>query len=292
MSRKKKIHFGPAGKPRNFKGTMGEVPAELKRLKLDALEIEQVRRINISKEAAEKIREEAKKNKIILSLHAPYAINFASEKENVIEDSKKRLLDALRLAHWLNARIVVFHPGYYGKRSPQEALKLLIEGLKSVYKNAKKEGLSPLIGPETMGKLSQLGSLDEIIEVVKEIPQSAPVIDFAHLFARTKGKIRERRDYEKILSLIEDELGSKYLDGLHIHFSKMEYGDKGERKHLPFGQKAGPPFLPLAELLIDYGIEATIISESPLLEEDAIVMQRIVNGVKRKSKRETLLKLE
>lgn len=295
MPKRKKtirIHFGPAGKPLGFKGDMPQVPKMLKEMNLDALEVLQVRRLNMTKDIAQAIRDEAKKHGIILSLHAPYAINFASEKPETIEASKERLLKALEIADWLNAKIVVFHPGYYGSHEPRKALEIAIDAIKEVAEKAKKMNLKPKIGPETMGKKSQLGSIDEIIDIVKEVPNSQPVLDFAHIHAREDGSLNTRKDYEKLFEKIESELGSRSLRNLHIHFTKVEYGDKGEKRHHIFGEGYGPKFIPLAEILIERDIEATIISESPILEQDALKMRKIVLKLLKGTKKEELEKEE
>ncbi|MHA1615819.1 MAG: TIM barrel protein [Candidatus Njordarchaeales archaeon] len=272
-----RIRFGPAGKPIGFTGDLTKVPEALREMGLNALEVQQVRQINITKEKASMLKEEAKKNDIVLSLHAPYAINFSSEKENVIEASKERLLRALEVAHWMDAEVVVLHPGYYGKRKPKEALDLVIEALKDVERAARKKRLRPLIGPETMGKKSQVGSLDEIIEIVKEVKKAIPVLDFAHIHAREGGTLNTRRDYEKIFEKIETELGAKALRRLHIHFTKVEFTDKGERCHRAFGEGMGPKFIPLAQILLELeSSKVVIISESPVLEQDAIKMRDIL----------------
>ncbi len=271
-----KISFGPAGKPIGFRGDTSKVPEALREMGLNALEIQQVRQINIKKEQALIIREEAEKNNVILSMHGPYAINFSAEKQEVIEASQARLLKALELADWLGAYVVVFHPGYYGRREPRQALEVAIESLSIVAEEAKKKGIKAKIGPEITGKKSQLGDLDEIIEIVKAIPNSMPVIDFAHLHARCNGCLEERKDYEKIFEKLESELGSNAFNPMHIHFSKIEYSEKGERRHHIFGDGFGPKFIPLAQILIEQDIRAVIISESPILEQDALKMKRII----------------
>jgi len=289
---KLKIRFGPAGKPLGFKGDIVKVPSYLHEIGLKALEVQQVRQINIKKDRALEIKKAAEENNVLLSLHAPYAINFSSEKEEIIEASKQRLLKALEVAHWLDAYIVVFHPGYYGSRKPREALEIAIEAIKDVARIAKRKRLRPLIGPETMGKKSQLGSLDEIIDMVKEIPNSKPVLDLPHIHAREGGILNTRKDYEKIFERLEDELGKKAFNPLHIHFTKIEYSEKGERRHHAFGEGYGPRFIPLAEILVEQEIEATIISESPILEQDAIKMKKIAESILKGKSKKSLEKLE
>ncbi len=290
----KKLKFGPAGKPIGFKGRVEEVPAFLNEKGLDAFEVQQVRQINIKEEQAKLLREAAKKYKIILSVHAPYAINLSSTKSDTLEASKERLLRTLQLAEKMGAYVVVFHPGYYGKLDPSEALKIALKAIEEIEEEAKGLGIKRVrLGAETMGKKSQLGSLDEVIEMAKSSDLVMPVIDFAHLHARTGGKFNVKESYESVLDKLEEELGDE-AKRLHIHFSKIEYSDKGERKHHPFGTGFGPRFIELAETLMERGIETVIISESPKLDVDALKMQEIVTklALKKYKNKKELEKLE
>lgn len=290
----KKIKFGPAGKPLNFKGKVEDVPKFLNEKGLTAFEVQQVRQLNISEEQALKIREEAKKYKIKLSMHGPYAINLSAEKDEVIQASIERLIKALKIADLMGADIVVFHPGYYGKSDPKNALKTALKVLNEIEERAKSLKIKAKLGAETTGKHSQLGSLEEIIEMAREIEIVVPVIDFAHLHARTLGGFSKKKSYIEVLDKLESALGSQEIKNLHIHFSKIEYTQKGEKKHHPFGSGFGPSFLPLVEILLERKINATIISESPLLDIDALKMKEIAERYafgKFKTKKE-LKKLE
>jgi len=290
----KKIKFGPAGKPIGFKGRVEEVPAFLNEKGLDAFEVQQVRQINIKEEQAKILGQEAKKHKITLSIHAPYAINLSSAKSDVVEASKKRLLRVLQLAEKMGAYVVVFHPGYYGNLDPNEALKMALKVIEEIEEEAKSLGIKRAkLGAETMGKKSQLGSLDEVIEMARSSDLVIPVIDFAHLHARTGGQFNAKKSYEDVLDKLEEELGSD-IRRLHFHFSKIEYSDKGERKHHPFGTNFGPRFIDLAEILIKRDIEAVIISESPKLDIDALRMKEITTrlALKKYKNKKELEKLE
>jgi len=205
--------FGTAGNPIGYKGPTEEVPFFLIEKGLDAYEYQAVRGVRIKEEKARILGENAKKCDVLLSLHAPYYINLSSDKKTTYEQSKKRLFDALKAAHWMGARLVVFHPGYYGEKNPEEALKMCIDALKEVLENAEREGITDvLLGPETTGKTSQLGTLEEVINMCEEIPRTVPVIDWAHIHARNQGCIAGREDYEKILSLLEESSESPVLE--------------------------------------------------------------------------------
>ncbi|MGQ4892430.1 MAG: TIM barrel protein [Candidatus Njordarchaeia archaeon] len=290
----KKIRFGPAGKPLNFKGRVEEVPAFLHQIGLNALEVQQVRGINIKEGQAKIIGEEAKKHDVKLSMHGPYAVNLSSTKPEVLSGTKERLLKALKIAEIMGAEVVVFHPGYYGNLDKEEALKKALNLLREIEEEARSLGIKKAhLGAETTGKKSQLGSLDEIIEMTQDTDIVVPVIDFAHLHARDNGAIAKREDYEAIFDKLEEKLGSE-AKRLHIHFSKIEFTDKGEKRHHPFGSGYGPDFVPLIEVILERDIEATIICETPKLDKDALRMKEITEKIafrKFKSRKE-LEKLE
>ena len=274
----RKLRFGPAGKPLKYKGKSEEVPRFLHELGLDAYEYQAVRGVKISEDKAKTLAQFAKEFDVELSLHAPYYINLCSTKESVIVSSVQRLIASMKAAKLMNASIVVFHPGYYGSLSPEEALSVCISSMNKVIEYAKSEGVSNVyLSPETMGKIKQLGSLDEILSLCESVENTIPTIDWAHLHARGKGAIKTKDDYLKVLCEIEKRLGSEVVKSLHMHFTKVSFSDSGEVKHYPLSAvDYGPDFKYLAELIVEYGYCFTIISESPLLEEDALLMKNMV----------------
>ncbi len=245
----------------------------VKELGLNAMEVEFVRGVTLSVEAAREVGKIAKKLKIKLSVHCPYFINLCSPEKKKVEASKKRIIESARRASAMGADIVVFHPGYYGKLSPEEAYELVKSADEDMVDRLRGEGIRKVkLGHETTGKLSAFGTLDEIVRLCREVPQSVPVVDFAHIYARQGGKI----DYEKIF----EKLKPLKLKHLHAHFTSMEWtpakNGKGgnERRHLPL--KVGkPPFKPLAREILKRKINITIISESPVLELDSLEMKKI-----------------
>jgi deoxyribonuclease-4 len=270
------LRFGPAGKPTNFSGDYEDVPPVLRQMGLDALEYEAVRGVRVTKEKAEKIREAAQKYDITLSMHAPYFINLASPEEETVRKSVERLREAAQASEWMGAYAVVFHPGYIkGNSSREEALNRVIEALRQVF-----DGLElrvAWLAPETTGKESQVGDVEETIRICQSHDRLRPAVDWAHLHARTEGAdINSEDDVIKVIDRIEKELGTWAVKPLHTHFSKIEYGKGGEREHHTLGEKDfGPEWEYVCKAYVDTGIDGVIISESPILEQDALLMKKI-----------------
>ncbi|RLI21893.1 deoxyribonuclease IV [Candidatus Bathyarchaeota archaeon] len=275
--------FGPAGTPPAFKELkkpLTELPKFLRDEGLDALEYQAVRwgpKPQMKREDAEKLGENAIENDVWLTMHGSYFINFCGETQTV-EASKKRLMACLTAAEWMKAHLVVFHPGFYGKKSQKEALELCVKALREVTDEMEQLGIKNVkLGPETMGKLSQFGSLEEILTLCEQVEQTVPVIDWAHLHAREKGKFKTIDDYEKVLDEIEKRLGNEAVKNLHCHYTRVEFTDKGEKCHHVMDETAyGPDFRPLARLIAEIGLKPVIISESPILDVDSIKMKRIL----------------
>lgn len=236
-------------------------------LGLQTMEIEFVRGVNMSLPTAKEVGKAAKEYGIELSIHAPYYINLASETKRIIAESKKRILDSLERGSAMDAKTVVVHAGYYGKNR-EEAIKLITDACSEITEKAEKNGWNTVLGIETSGRQGQFGPLEEIKTMCAKIKNCAPVVDFAHLFARQAGKI----DYAAILDSV------KNYKHLHCHFSGINYsvvaeGRGNERNHEPIGK---PPFEPLAKELLKRKTDITIICESPLLEKDALKMKRVL----------------
>ena len=267
------IWLGPAGIP-----TVSKERSTLAGLKtvaelgLNAMEIEFVRGVKMSLEMAKQVGELARKLKIRLSVHAPYFINLCSQDEKKLENSKRMILDSAERAEAMQADIVVFHPGYYGKLSTQEALEKVGKACEDLRDRMQSMGIENVrLGLETMGKQSTFGTLEEIIEICRKVKDCAPVIDFAHIFARQAGRI----DYGKIF----DSVRVLKLKHLHTHFTCVEFsqvaiGKGNERYHLELKTKK-PDFKPLAKEILRRKLDITIISESPVLEQDSLRMKKV-----------------
>lgn len=271
-----KIRLGPAGNPDDYSGSSIGAPKFIREEGLSAYEYQGTRGVRIKEENARELGENAKEYDVWVTIHGQYWINFASQKEETIKKSKERLFKAARIGAMMNAHQVVFHPAYYSDRGEEEALKLVIEGVEEVAQKLEDKNIDILLGPETAGKKTQLGSLDEIIQICQKVPMCAPTIDFAHIHGRENGALESEDDYLKIFNRIEDTLGSEAVQNLHTHFTELEYGEKGEKKHLTYGSEYSPPFRPLAQVIIENGYTPVIISESPILDKDALKFKKIL----------------
>jgi deoxyribonuclease IV len=213
--------------------------------------------VYIDKEEAETIGKKAKELGIKLSIHAPYWVNLNSADKKKVAQSRKRILDSCEIGNYLGAYRIVFHPGFYAGIEKGETYNNIRNEIIKIQETIKENGWLPRLAPETTGKKNVFGSVDEILQLVKDTG-CAFCIDFAHILAR-EGKV----DYKEILGKF-----SQYKE-MHIHFSGIEYGEKGEKKHKKTEKK---DIKELIESLKKYaaGKEITIINESPFAVEDSL----------------------
>lgn len=270
----KELLFGTAGVPLSTPRPPSSEKGirRIKELGLGCMELEFVQRVSMGEEAARAVKSVASSIGVVLSVHAPYYINLNSPEKEKLEASKNRLLAAARVGWLCGARNIVFHPAFYHNDSPQEVFKKVRDQLVEIRDILKSEGVEVVLRPETTGKPSQFGSLEEIIALSQEVEGVAPCIDFAHLHARTGGKLNSYGEFCSILKLIRDELGSEALTDMHIHISGISYTAKGEREHLNL-KASDMQYEELLRALLDYGVKGLIICESPNLEEDALLLK-------------------
>ncbi len=274
--------FGPAGVPPTFRmmnAGLEDAPALLREEGLDAFEYEAIYWGDvpqIRREEAEKLGSKAYENDVLLSLHGSYFINFNGEKQ-IVEASKKRLIACAIGADWMKAHTVVFHPGFYGKRPLPEAHKRVVGAMKDVVATLKSLGATGVrLGAETMGKPSQIGSLEEILGFCEEGEQTQLVIDWAHLHARDRGRFKRVEDFREAIEQAESRLDTEAIRNMHCHFTKIEYSEKGERRHHTMDEIGyGPSFEMLAKVIVDFRLRPVLICESPLLDIDALKMRDI-----------------
>lgn len=280
-----KALFGPAGNSESF-SKLGykhskEIPKYLCDFGLTAYEYQCGRGVKIGEQAAKDFGVVAKEQNIALSLHAPYYISLSSVEEEKRINSVDYIMQSATAADAMGATRIIVHAGSCSKMSRGVATNLACETLALAKKSLVEAGLGHIIiCPETMGKINQLGTLDEVMELCLVDDSFIPCIDFGHLNARTLGGVQGIADYEKILDTIENKLGQDRLKIFHSHFSKIEYTTGGEKKHLTFADTVyGPNFDPLAELIAKKGLTPTIICESAGTQaEDAQVMMNILDG--------------
>lgn len=277
------IRFGSAGAPEAFyqqghKSSL-EMPAWLAAMGLNAYEYQCSRGVKIKEEMARELGERARQHDIALSIHAPYYINLSTEEEEKKQKTKGYILDSLKVARWMGATTVVLHPGGgpgKDRRGTMARAKVLFT---EILKEVSAAGLADiLLAPETMGKINQMGSLEEVLELCELAPQVVPCVDFGHLNAVTQGSLKTKENYAEILDKIAAALGKEALKRLHIHFSPIEFTKAGEKKHwtLQESHLYGPHFEPLAELLWERKLEPVIICESAGTQaEDALVFKKM-----------------
>lgn len=273
------ITFGPGGNSLSWgkRKFPADLPSYLAELGLNGYEIECGRGVRVSEAAVNDLPRIAAENGIYVTLHAPYFISLSSVEEEKRQNSVNYILESARAAKSVGARKIVVHSGSCSKMTRAEALYLASGTLKRAQAALDENGLSDIIiCPETMGKINQLGTLEEVLELCKVDERFLPTVDFGHLNARTLGAIKSREDYAKMLDLIENELGHERLSNMHIHFSKIEYTKGGEKKHLTFAdEQFGPQFEPLMEEIHARNLTPSVICESDGTQaEDAAAMKK------------------
>lgn len=278
--------FGPAGNSESF-SKMGyknsiDVPDYIVKMGLDCYEYQCGRGVNIGEEKARLLGGKAAKAGITLSLHAPYYISMSSTEEEKRDNSVNYILASARAVNAMGGDRIVVHTGSCGKISRSDALDLALDTMRKAIAALDGEGLSNIhICPETMGKVNQLGTLEEVLELCLLDERLIPCIDFGHLNARDMGLLKSFADYENIFLKIKDKLGMDRLKSFHSHFSKIEYTTGGEKRHLTFEDTVyGPDYQPIMELTCKYGCNPVFICESAGTQaEDAKKMKDYYNSL-------------
>jgi deoxyribonuclease-4 len=260
-----RVILGPAGSP--VRSTLEGI-SKIKELGLHCMEVQFTHGIKMGIDLAKEIGKERERIGIELSVHAPYYINLASKDPKKVKESKQRILDSCERAHHMGAKNVVFHPAYFGGKDKESIYQTAKEHIMDMMGTIRKKGWEVLLSPETTGKHSALGSLEETIRLSKETKCSL-CVDFAHLFARNYGRIDFTEIFEKVRPL-----GKKHL---HSHFSCIEYTSKGEKNHLILEERK-PDFRKFAKVLLGqkWLDSITVISESPITWKDSIKMRDIL----------------
>lgn len=265
--------FGTAGIPRSSRpGTVNGV-ARARELKLDCLEMAWGHGVKMGDAMADRIATAAAEHEIELTAHAPYYVNLCGEAQ-IVAASEKRLWDAARLADRCGAKSVCFHPGFVGKHKPVAAARRVATVLRRLRKRMKGAGLAVDLRPELTGAQTQVGSFEDLLGWCESIEGLRPCIDFAHQYARTLGESNGYDAFRVMLDAIERRLGRPALDRLHVHLSGIEYGTRGERRHLPL-RKSKFRYRDVMKAIADAKVSGWVICESPSQEEDALHLKRL-----------------
>ena len=277
-----KIRFGTAGTSDSF-AALGyknslDIPAYTAEMGLDAFEYQCGHGVRLGLEKAAKMAAEAAARDLVFSVHAPYYISMSSLEEDKRLNSVHYLLQSAAVCKALGGRRIVFHPGSCGKQSREAALEKALDTMRRAQAALDEAGYSDMtLCPETMGKIGQLGTLDEVLALCRVDARITPCIDFGHLNARTLGGIQTKADYAAILDRLADALGDERARRFHVHFSRIEFSKGGEKRHWTFAEtQFGPEPAPLLELLAERKRTPVIICESAGTQaEDARWMKEV-----------------
>jgi len=262
----------PTGTPKKPGGSVGAIEFS-KSVGLNTLELGWVRSIRVTEATCAAIKQAGEEHNVDLSVHGSYFFNLNATDEEWPK-SRKRLMDAAYYGNLAGATDIIFHPGSYFKQPPEEVLKVAIPRLKGVADELRKAKNPVTLRPETMGKSAMLGSLEDTLAMSKAIKNVQPCLDFAHLHARPgDGSVNSVEEWRQIIEAYQFALGKEALKTLHIHLSGIEYGPKGEKKHLALGESDLKVNF-LFEVLRDYGCGGRILCESPIMEADALNMKK------------------
>ena len=248
----------------------------LKELNLNGLELEFVHGVRISDASKDFLKNN--KNNFILTAHAPFYINLNSKEEDKVEASIQRIIETAMMANELNGYSITYHAAFYLKEDKKTVFDKLIKRHEVIFDALKKENNNIWVRPETTGKESQWGDIDEIIELSKIFPNMLPCVDFSHIHARTGGKYNTYDEFAKIFEKIGKNLGDIALNNFHAHIAGIEYTNKGEKKHLNL-EVSDFNYKDLLKAFKDFKVKGVIICESPNIEEDCKLLKDYYNSI-------------
>lgn len=275
------FRFGTVGSPKSTPkkpgGSVGAIQ-RLAELGLDALELGWVQSVRVTEQTCAQINSQGIESGVHLSVHAPYFINLNADEEEWPK-SRQRLMDAAFYGRLAGATDIIFHPGSYFGRDPQDVLPLAIERLAGCADELRQAGNPVTLRPETMGKSAMIGSVEDVIAMSRAIPGVKPCLDFAHLYARNgDGSVNTYDEWARMLEVYGRALGSAALGELHIHLSGIEYGPKGEKNHVCV-QECDLDLQALYRAIGAFGCCGRILCESPAMENDALFLKNAWAGL-------------
>jgi deoxyribonuclease-4 len=271
----KELIFGTAGIPHPAKG-QGTVAGvkKVRELGLDAMELEFVQNVNVSKDAAPEVRKAAEDNNIVLTCHGQYYVNLAPTDPPKLPQSMKRMMDAATRMHELGGWSITWHTAFYLGRTKEATYEIVRKNFKKVLDDLKDAGVKNLwLRPETTGKETQWGDLKECIKLSQDLEGVLPCVDFAHLHARYNGINNSIPEWRAIMDELEKGLGRECLDNMHIQVCGINYGPKGEKNHLNL-EEGDLKWRDLLKVWKEYKIKGVVIAESPNIEEDSLLLQK------------------
>lgn len=265
-----KLNFLTAGIPLSAKDyqTGFEV---LSNMNLDGLELEFVRGVRISEKSKTAVKSRA--DNMIITAHAPFYVNLNSKEEEKIEASIRRIIETALTANSLGGYSITYHAAYYMETDPETTYKKVVEGHNKIFKGIKEQGGADIwIRPETTGKKTQWGDIDEIIRLSKEFEKVLPCVDFSHIHAREIGAFNTYDEFCSIFEKIGNNLGQTALDNFHAHIAGIEYTKKGEKQHLNL-EESDFNYKDLLKAFKQFDIKGAVVCESPNIESDCKLLK-------------------
>lgn len=245
---------------------------------LGGMEVEFVRGVNMNPQTQEEVRGLISKNGLVLTAHGPYYINLNAKEQEKVEASITRVLDTARVAHNFGGYSITFHAAFYLKQEPDVVYKKVREQFEIIMNILKDEDIDIWVRPETTGKGSQWGDLDEVIKISKEFDKVLPCVDFSHLHARSVGEFNTYDEFAKVFERIGNEIGQYALENFHAHLAGIEYGEKGEKRHLML-EESDMNYKDLLKAFKDFGVKGAVVCESPDMASDAMLLNEYYNSL-------------
>ena len=267
-----KLHFLTAGIPAKANSSYEKGFEVLKEMDLDGLEVEFVQGVRMSANSRQIVKECSFNKEFLFTAHAPYYINLNSPEPEKVEASIRRILDTATVANEFGGYSITFHAAFYMGKSKEEVYETVKNHLIFICEKLKEDGNKIWVRPETTGKGSQWGDLDEIVKMSTEIEQVLPCVDFAHLHARSNGEFNTYDDFSRILEKIGKEIGDYALSNFHAHVAGIAYGPKGEKHHLIF-EEADMNYKDLMKAFKAFDVKGAIVCESPNIEVDTKILK-------------------
>ncbi len=261
-----KLNFLTAGMPlRTGKGSYPKAFDILKDMELDGMELEFVHGVRMSEESRGFVKECS--DNFIITAHGPFYINLNSKEEDKVEASVQRIIDTAAVASQAGAFSITYHAAFYMGKDKETVYNQVKMQTKRICDVLERENIKVWVRPETTGKATQWGDIDEIINLSKEFEQVLPCIDFSHLHARSAGEYNTYDEFSYVLEKIGKELGQYALDNFHGHLAGIEYTAKGERQHLELEQ-SDMNYKDLLKVMKEFGVKGALVCESPNIEDD------------------------
>src|SRR3989344_668551 len=273
-----KLNFLTSGIPSSTKklNTI-EGLKRVKELNLDGMELEFVHSIHVKKEKTSEINKVVKENNLIISCHAPYYINLNAQEKPKWHASIQRIVQSAKITYLCNGYSVCFHPAFNMKNTKEEVYNKVKEAIELILKELKKDDIEIWIRPETAGKISQFGNINELIKLGEEFENVLPCIDWSHLHAVSNGKYNTSEEFGEVLTLMEKKLGRNALDNVHFHCQGVNYNEKGERNHLNL-QESDLNYKDMVKVWKEFKLKGIVVCESPNVEKDALFLKELYNN--------------